>query len=376
MRHPPWPPRTASGHHHAVTACLQCARPPRRHYALQTAGAPTLQVFNRHTKYLQRERAAADVDTSRQVDYLRDEVARRLCDRLLDIKRHFPRVLDLGANACNIARALTEPGPPPPPAGSAADGAAIPATTSAPLSSRISELVAVDSSPTLLHRDADFTGSTSGPLTVTRQTIGSEEQLPFAAHSFDAVLSGSSLHWINDLPSVLAQIRHVLKPDSPFLGAMVGGETLFELRTALQLAEQERRGGMAPHVSPLADVRDVGGLLQRAGFRLLTVDVDDVVVEYPSVFALMMDLQAMGESNAVRARQMGPIARDVLLATEAIYREMHGERRPEGGWKLPATFRVIYMIGWTPGPDQAEPAPRGSGQLDMKEFLERAGSGA
>lgn len=177
------------------------------------------------------------------------------------------------------------------------------------------------------------------------------------------------MHWINDLPSVLAQTNRILKPDAPFLGAMLGGDTLYELRTSLQLAELDRRGGVATHTSPLADVRDVGGLLQKAGFNLLTVDVDDIVVDYPDVFALMKDLQAMGESNAVVSREPGPIRRDVLLAAEGIYRELHGN---EDG-TLPATFRVIYMIGWKNGPDQAKPLERGTGMFSIKDFLEKKG---
>jgi len=173
---------------------------------------------------------------------------------------------------------------------------------------------------------------------------------------------------VNDLPGVLTQINNLLKPDCPFMGAMLGGDTLFELRTSLQLAEQERRGGIAPHVSPLADVRDVGGLLQRAGFKMLTVDVDDIIVDYPNTFALMEDLQAMGESNAVLGREMGAIRRDVLLANEGIYRELHGN---EDG-SIPATFRIIYMIGWHESADQPKPLPRGSGQTNLKTLLEKS----
>jgi NADH dehydrogenase [ubiquinone] 1 alpha subcomplex assembly factor 5 len=175
-----------------------------------------------------------------------------------------------------------------------------------------------------------------------------------------------SLHWINDLPGVLAQINSVLKPDSPFIGAMLGGDTLFELRTSLQLAEQERRGGISPHVSPLADVRDVGGLLGKAGFQMLTVDVEDIVVDYPDTFALMQDLQAMGEGNAVLGREMGAIRRDVLLANEGIYRALHGN---EDG-TLPATFRIIHMIGWKEGGNQPKPLKRGSGEVNLKDILE------
>ncbi|PBP19424.1 methyltransferase domain-containing protein [Diplocarpon rosae] len=323
-----------------------------RRYAVQAPGSPTLQVFNRDTKYLQKERAAANVQRSRQVDYLKDEVAMRLSERLLFINRHFDNVLDLGANSCNIARALTIPESYPDPTKDAISA-----------SSRISKLTAADSSRAMLYRDVDLPYNKE--INLTREVLDNEERIPFKANTFDAVLSSLSMHWINDLPSLLAQINHILKPDCPFVAAMFGGDTLYELRTSLQLADQERRGGVSPHVSPLADVRDMGGLLQKAGFKMLTVDVDDIIVDFPDSFALMQDLQAMGESNAILGREAGPIKRDVLLANEAIYRELHGN---EDG-SLPATFRMIYMIGWKEGPHQSQPLPRGSGQLNIKDIL-------
>ncbi|QPC75310.1 hypothetical protein HYE68_006062 [Fusarium pseudograminearum] len=327
----------------------------QRFYAVQAAGAPRFQVFNRRTKWLQKERAGMNAEESRETDYLKDEVAIRLSERLLDIKRHFPRVLDLGANSCNIARALVRENPDP-------DSNA---PQTAPLSTRIDELVAADSSYSLLHRDADH--EFNKKLNITRKVVDDEETIPFGPASFDLVLSSLSLHWINDLPGILTQINNVLKPDAPFIGAMLGGDTLFELRTSLQLAESERRGGMSPRVSPLADVKDLGGLLQKAGFKMLTVDIDDIIVDYPDMFTLMQDLQAMGEGNAVIGREMGPIQRDVLLAADAIYRELHGN--PDG--TIPATFRVLYMIGWREGENQPQPLARGSGDINLKDVLEQ-----
>ncbi|KAJ8066382.1 hypothetical protein OCU04_005449 [Sclerotinia nivalis] len=324
-----------------------------RNYAVQSPGSPTLQVFDRHTKYLQKERAALDKEKSRQVDYLKDEVAMRLSERLLDINRHFDHVLDLGANSCNIARALTLPDPDINPS----------KPTSPPLSSRITRLTAADSSRNMLYRDEDLPFNKE--INLTREVLDDEERLPYEAGTFDAVLSSLSMHWINDLPSLLAQINHVLKPDAPFMAAMFGGDTLFELRTSLQLADTERRGGVSPHVSPLADVRDIGGLLQKAGFKMLTVDIDDIIIDFPDTFALMQDLQRMGESNAILGREAGAIKRDVLLANEGIYRELHGN---EDG-TIPATFRMIYMIGWKEGPNQAQPLPRGSGEINIKDIL-------
>ncbi|KAL2265219.1 hypothetical protein VTJ83DRAFT_6319 [Remersonia thermophila] len=358
-------------HHHAPFPRRRS--PPRqqvRCYASFQTGGTTFRVFNSRTKWLQKERAASDPALSREADYLKDEVAMRVCERLLDIKRHFPRALDLGANSCNIARALTRDNPDP----------ELP--SSPPLASRITSLVAAESSPALLHRDADL--PFNAQLRLERHVLpapspspadggvsgGSDDAevpLPFETDSFDLVLSSLSLHWINDLPGMLGEINRVLKPDAPFIGAMLGGDTLFELRTSLQLAEQERRGGISPHVSPLADVRDVGGLLGRAGFQMLTVDVEDIVVDYPDSFALMQDLQAMGEGNAVLGREMGGLGRDVLLAADAIYRAMHGN---EDG-SVPATFRIIHMIGWKESENQPKPLPRGSGEVNLKDILEK-----
>lgn len=267
----------------------------------------------------------------------------------------------MGAHSCQVARALTAPQPPLEP-GRPSDP---------PIAARrkIEELICIDESAGALERDValpfhNHTGQVE--MNITRQHVPTLESLPFPPNSFDAILSSLSLHWINDLPSALTSARAALRPDAPFIAAMTGGDSLFELRGALQLADLERRGGVAPHVSPLADVRDVGGLLTGAGFRLLTVDMEDIVVGYPDVFALMADLQAMGEGNAILKRDQAPLSRDVLLATDAIYRALHAEEGHEG---IPATFRIIYMIGWKPSDDQAQPLPRGSGQVDLSKVL-------
>ncbi|GAP85564.1 putative NADH dehydrogenase [ubiquinone] 1 alpha subcomplex assembly factor 5 [Rosellinia necatrix] len=330
------------------------ARWARRSYAFQASTPHVYEVFDQRTKRLQKERAGHNAEGGRVSDYLKDEVAMRVCERLLDIKRHYPRVLDFGANSCNIARALTRENPDPNPH----------VPISEPIARKIGHLLAVDSSPTMLYRDADL--EFNNQINMTREVLPSEETIPYDSDSFDLVLSSLSMHWINNLPAVLAQINNILKPDCAFIGAMFGGDTLYELRTSLQLAEQERRGGISPHVSPLADVRDIGGLLQKANFKMLTVDVDDIIVSYPNIFALMQDLQAMGEGNAIRGREVGPIQRDVLLAAEAIYRELHGN---EDG-TLPATFRTIHMIGWKESDTQAQPKPRGSGEISLKDILE------
>jgi len=337
-----------------TTRAFSCTR---RISAIQQPGAPVASVFNGPTKILQRDRSATNVGESRAVDYLRDEVAFRLSTRLLDISRNFPKVLDYGANACNIARILTQPDPDP--------DSSKPVTE--PLSSKIGHLVCADTSEKTLYRDASLPFNDS--ISLSRHVLQSPEYLPYAPESFDLVLSSLSMHWINDLPSVLTQINQCLKPDCAFIGAMSGGDTLFELRGSLQLAEMERLGGIGTHVSPLADVRDVGNLLNRAGFKLLTVDVDDIVVDYPSVLHLMRDLQAMGESNAALRMTPGPLSRDVLMATDAIYKELYGN---EDG-SIPATFRTIYMIGWKEGEGQPQPLQRGSGQVNLGDVLGEGG---
>ncbi|PSK60254.1 NADH dehydrogenase [Elsinoe australis] len=336
--------------------------PPIRQYAVQAPGQPAASVFNTSQKTLQRSRAALNAPLSRKVDYLRDEIATRLTSRLLDINRTYPRVLDYGANACNIARVLTQPDPDP--------DSAKPVTD--PLSSKIHTLVAADPSHDLLTRDAALPFNDprqASGMRIERHTLHHPEQLPFEPESFDLVLSSMALHWINDLPSVLTQINRLLRPDCAFLGAMPGGDTLYELRGSLQLAEQERLGGIKSHVSPLADVRDIGNLLNRAGFKLLTVDVDDIVVGYPDLVSLLRDLNAMGEGNASLRMEKGAIGRETMMATEGVYRELYGE---EDG-TLPATFRTIYMIGWKEGEGQAKPLERGTGEIDMKSFLEGGG---
>ena len=301
-----------------------------------------------------------NVEQSRKTDYLKDEVAQRLVDRLLDIDRQFPTVLDLGANSCNIARALSKPPLPTPENPDEASQK----TAKLPLKARVGHLTCAETSSTILHRDDSLPSSA---LPIEHTTLAGLETLPYEPATFNAVLSSLSLHWVNDLPSLLSSINSILKPDSPFIAAMFGGDTLYELRSSLQLADLERLGGVIPHISPMADVRDVGGLLGRAGFKLLTVDVDDIVVEYPDTFALMTDVQAMGEGNAILKSGGGPLSRDVLLANEAIYRALHCEEDKQD--VIPATFRIIYMIGWKEGTGQQQPLRRGSGQINMKDVL-------
>ncbi|XP_056423867.1 arginine-hydroxylase NDUFAF5, mitochondrial isoform X2 [Hyla sarda] len=165
------------------------------------------------------------------------------------------------------------------------------------------------------------------------------------------------------VPRHLTKIYRVLKNDGVFIGAMFGGETLYELRCSLQLAEIEREGGFSPHVSPFTAVNDLGNLMGRAGFNMLTVDTDDIQIHYPGMFELMKDLQGMGESNCAWNRRC-LLHRDSMLAAAAIYQEMYGE---EDG-SVPATFQIYCMIGWKPHESQAKPANRGSATMSFGEL--------
>ena len=288
-----------------------------------------IRVFDRASLRRHRERAA---ETLAESDFLFREVAERLSDRLEDVTRRFPVALDLGCRDGLLGSCLAGRG-------------------------GIERLVQAELSPALARRAA-----ASGRPTL----VADEEALPFGANSFDLIMSLLSLHWVNDLPGALLQIRHALKPDGLFLGALFGGETLRELREALLEAESEVESGASPRVSPFADLRDAGALLQRAGFSLPVADQDSITVRYPDALSLMRDLRAMGESNTVIGRRAGFSRRDTLARAAALYEERH--RLPEG--KLPATFQVIYLTGWAPHESQQKPLAPGSAAARLAEALE------
>lgn len=197
----------------------------------------------------------------------------------------------------------------------------------------------------------------------TTKMVVDEEFLPFLENSVDIFLSSLSLHWVNDLPGTFRQVFSALKPDGVFLGCVFGGETLYELRGSLQLAETEREGGFAPHISPFVEPRDLGGLLNQSGFTLLTIDSDDILVNYPTAFHLMADLKGMAENNASWKRK-SHLHRDSMVAAAAIYQQLYGK---EDG-TVPATFHILSFIGWKPHPSQAKPAKRGSQTASFKDL--------
>ena len=195
--------------------------------------------------------------------------------------------------------------------------------------------------------------------------IADEEALPFRGESLDLVVSGLALHFANDLPGVLTQIRRALKPDGLFLAALLGGETLTELRQAFAEAETEIEGGVSPRVAPFADLRQLGGLLQRAGFALPVTDVERLTVRYASAFELMHDLRGMGAANALVARRRLPSRRQTILRMADIY----AHRFADSDGRIRATFDIVWLSGWAPHPDQQQPLKPGSAKMRLADAL-------
>lgn len=198
-------------------------------------------------------------------------------------------------------------------------------------------------------------------LADVRLEQSTDETLPFAPQSLDLVVSALALQFVNDLPGVFAQVRRALKPDGLFLAAMTGGDTLTELRQAFAAAEAEVEGGVSPHVAPAADLRDIGALLQRAGFALPVTDIDRIAVRYDSAFALMADLRAMGAGNVLVERRRLPLRRATLLRMAQIYAERFAD--PDG--RIRATFEVIWLSGWAPHHSQQQPLKPGSAKASL-----------
>jgi SAM-dependent methyltransferase len=194
---------------------------------------------------------------------------------------------------------------------------------------------------------------------------GESEALALAPESLDLVVSALALHFVNDLPGVMAQIRRALKPDGLLLAAMLGGDTLTELRQSFAAAEAELEAGISPRVAPFADLRDVGALLQRAGFALPVTDVDRIVVRYDNAFALMQDLRKMGATNVLVERRRTPTRRATLLRMAEIYATRFAD--PDG--RIRATFDVIWLSGWAPHESQQKPLKPGSAKMRLADAL-------
>jgi SAM-dependent methyltransferase len=191
------------------------------------------------------------------------------------------------------------------------------------------------------------------------------EALQLAPQSLDLALSALALHFANDLPGVLAQIRRALRPDGLFLAALLGGDTLTELRESFTAAEVELEGGLSPRVLPFADLRDLGALLQRAGFALPVADVDRVVVRYDNAFALMQDLRRMGATNVLMERRRTPLRRSTLLRMAQIY----AERFADSDGRIRATFDIVWLSGWAPHASQQQPLRPGSAKASLADAV-------
>ncbi|MGH6958497.1 MAG: methyltransferase domain-containing protein [Caulobacteraceae bacterium] len=305
------------------------------------SGPPRL--FNRALHRRRLARAAAGFG---EASFLKRRAAEDIVQRLETIRREFPRAVDLGARDGAFARAL-------------ADSEAL---------AKVGFLVETDLSEAMLQ-------GRGGAL-----VAADEERLPFAEGSLDLVVSSLALHWTNDFVGALIQIRQSLKPDGLFLGAMLGGSTLFELRAALTTAELELRGGAGPRVSPFADAYDAAGLLQRAGFALPVADVDKVTVRYAHLVGLLADLRAMGETSVLVEGAGRPLNRSVLSRAGEIYAERFAG--PDG--RIEATFEIVTLTGWSPHESQQKPLRPGSARMRLADALgarersagERAGGSA
>lgn len=289
---------------------------------------PVQPIFD--TPLLVERKRRALITPVAGADFLMRSVADDLADRLGAVERRFTRASALfcqTADAFDVLRA----------------------------SGKVTE-------PLRVEADAAFLGGEAG-------IVAEPETVPFAEKSLDLAVSLLSLQTINDVPGMLAQIRRALRPDGLFLGAFAGAGTLAELRESLLVAETELHGGASPRVSPFPDVRDAGGLLQRAGFALPVADVETVVVRYDTLFALMADLRAMGETNSMLDRPRRPATRELFARAAAIY----AERFSDADGRIRASFSLVWMSGWAPDPSQQKPLKPGSATMSLAKALESPG---
>lgn len=251
------------------------------------------------------------------VDFLHRRAAEGLADSLDAIPREFPVVVDLSPRAGIFADVLGE------------------------------------------HDAAARIGPVTTPVSLADRVVPGEGPLALKDGSVDLMVSVFGLHWANDLPGALAQIRRALKPDGLFLGAMFGAGTLVELRDAMTRAELEVSGGAAPRVSPFADALDAAGLMQRAGFALPVVDGDTVAVRYTGMMALVHDLRGMGEAGAPEGPRP-PLSRRTVARAAGLYDERHSVTGDDARPRVQATFETLFLTGWAPSPDQPKPLKPGS----------------
>ena len=324
------PPSSACGGKAKSTS----PRPSARSAGFQRAvSAPSAELMSAppvlFDRALHRRRLDRAAPAFGAADFLKRRAAEDAVFRLEAILRDFPVAVDLGARSGALREALR---------GSAAEG-------------RIGLLLETDFSERMLRGRAGV--------------VADEERLPFAPASVDLIVSLLALHWTNDLPGALIQIRRALKPDGLFVGALFGGETLTELRHSLLQAEAELTGGAGLRVSPFAEGADGAALLQRAGFAIPVTDVDRVTVRYRHPLELLRDLRRMGETNVLVNRDRRPLSRAVLGRAFEVYGERYGL---EDG-RVPATFEIVTVTGWAPHESQQKPLPRGSAKMRLAEAL-------
>jgi SAM-dependent methyltransferase len=285
---------------------------------------PSPLIFDRTLLRTRRRRAASLGPAT----FLLDRVAADITDRLATVKRRFDLALDLGTPGEAVRAALARVGS----VGTIVAAAAFPA---------------------------------GGAGRFTPFVIADEEALPFGDATLDLVVSMLALQFVNDLPGTLVQIRRALKPDGLLLAALLGGETLTELRESFAAAESETTGGVSPRVAPFADLRDLGALLQRAGFALPVTDTDRLTVRYDSAFALMRDLRRMGATNILVDRRRRPLRRATLVRMAEIYAQRFAD--PDG--RVRATFEIVWLSGWSPHPSQRQPLKPGSAAARLADAL-------
>jgi SAM-dependent methyltransferase len=263
--------------------------------------------------------------------FLLDQVANELAHRLRLVLRRFDLAVDLGTPAAAVRTALL------------GDGAI----------------------GTMIAADPLIAASPRVAAAEWLEVAADEEALPFGDGTLDLVVSGLALQAVNDLPGVLVQVRRALKPDGLFLAALLGGDTLTELRQSFAVAESELDGGVSPRVAPFADVREMGALLQRAGFALPVTDVDRITVRYGSPFRLLHDLRRMGAANPLAERRRVPLRRVTLLRAMEVY----GERFADPDGKVRASFDVVWLSGWAPHDSQQQPLRPGSAKQRLADAL-------
>ena len=287
-------------------------------------------LFDRALLDRRRNRVARD-PAAQSARFLLANVAAELAERLSLVERQFDLGIDLASHGGEMAELLG-------------------------LSGKVGTVVRVERLAALVSE-----GATRQRLAV----VADEEALPLKEASADLVVSALSLHLTNDTPGALIQAARTLRPDGLFLAALLGGDTLSELRTALLEAEAEIRGGASPRVPPFVDIRDAGALLQRAGLALPVTDQDRLTVRYDSMFALMRDLRAMGMANMLTARSRTPTPRRLFLRAAEIYQE----RFADGDGRVRATFDIVYLSGWKPHESQQKPLQPGSAKASLSEAL-------